>query len=199
LTCPGGTVYRNYFHRPNNRQINNLEDVEALLSPEKYWNMKNGYCLPLDPKTSMYDFGERLNSDEDLRVSIKNLIKVGVHWDTEVLRKRGDLHNVCQVFCSALPVTYAKTTRSAHWAPFASVCLESAFESTLCIASIIAAREQRRVKVYLTLLGGGAFGNRKSWIYEAIQKANEKFAEFPLDVYLVHYTSIPGDAKQLER
>ena len=40
---------------------------------------------------------------------------------------------------------------------------------------------------YLTLLGGGVFGNRMEWIVDAIQYAMEKCTDFGLDVRIVSY------------
>jgi hypothetical protein len=51
----------------------------------------------------------------------------------------------------------------------------------------------------LTQVGGGAFGNRSLWILRAIENALKKFEDAPLDVYLVHYSTIPpGRYRQLE-
>ncbi len=41
--------------------------------------------------------------------------------------------------------------------------------------------------VFLTLLGGGAFGNHGSWIYAAMRRALELMTTFDLDVRLVSY------------
>lgn len=43
--------------------------------------------------------------------------------------------------------------------------------------------------VYLTLVGGGAFGNEEYWILESIQKAIRKFKNVPLDVSIVSYNA----------
>jgi hypothetical protein len=45
--------------------------------------------------------------------------------------------------------------------------------------------------VLLTLLGGGAFGNREDWILAAIRRALEMSAGFDLDVRLVSYGTPP--------
>lgn len=42
-------------------------------------------------------------------------------------------------------------------------------------------------RVFLTLVGGGAFGNHFSWIFDAIRKAFDKFKETNLDVRIVSY------------
>lgn len=44
-------------------------------------------------------------------------------------------------------------------------------------------------KVYLTLVGGGAFGNDMDWIMASIQSAIEKFKKTPLDIKFVSYGS----------
>jgi hypothetical protein len=41
--------------------------------------------------------------------------------------------------------------------------------------------------VFLTLLGGGAFGNHGSWICAAMRRALELMTTFDLDVRLVSY------------
>ena len=46
-----------------------------------------------------------------------------------------------------------------------------------------------RVRVYLTCLGGGAFGNKAEWIRTSMVAALRKHRDAPLDVFLVHYGS----------
>jgi hypothetical protein len=41
--------------------------------------------------------------------------------------------------------------------------------------------------VFLTFLGGGAFGNEETWIHDAIRGALKIVANFDLDVRLVSY------------
>jgi hypothetical protein len=45
--------------------------------------------------------------------------------------------------------------------------------------------------VYLTAIGGGVFGNRMSWICDAIAAACERFREVNLDVRIVSYGHVP--------
>lgn len=67
---------------------------------------------------------------------------------------------VSHAFCSALPV--AKGDHHAdHWAPFGRLVLEAAYEATLWSAALNARRGGSNVGP-LTLLCGGAFGNRKN-------------------------------------
>jgi hypothetical protein len=45
-------------------------------------------------------------------------------------------------------------------------------------------------KLYLTLVGGVVFGNRKDWILDAISIALSKFESTPLDVKIVSFRGI---------
>ncbi|CAK9047357.1 unnamed protein product [Durusdinium trenchii] len=156
VSCPAGTVFRNYFvngsGQGRGRQLDGLAEIGELVNnaKEKYWRMVNGYCLPTDSK-SLARLGQRIKEDEKLSDEIRNRLRIGVHWDTEVANKE---HRVCQVFCSALPVAYAKSTRSQDWEAFARLVLQGTFEATLAIAAILSAERQARVKVYLSAVGG---------------------------------------------
>merc|ERR1712032_718166 len=120
---------------------------------------KNGYCLP-QSLSSMADLKERLESDETLKASVSSKLRVGVHWSTQVTTS---CQRVCQVFCSALPLAYAKEIPTADWEPFARVILEAAYDATLTAASALAARRKSRVTAFLTIIGGGAFENPLPW------------------------------------
>jgi hypothetical protein len=100
-------------------------------------------------------------------------------------------HRVCQVFCSAVPVSYAKSTKSADWHPLAQAFLNGAYEATLAVAALLARERGERVTVYLTLCGGGAFGNRSMWIVAALKRALLVHIRANIDVKLVHYRTIP--------
>eukprot|EP00919_Chromeraceae_sp_WS-2016_P044061 GHVR01105054.1.p1 GENE.GHVR01105054.1~~GHVR01105054.1.p1 ORF type:complete len:165 (+),score=28.63 GHVR01105054.1:263-757(+) len=126
-----------------------------------------------------------------------DMCRVGVHWDTPVYTRKDTSHNVCQVFCSAMPVAYAKSTNSSDWRTCAQFALTSAYLSTLAIAAIHAAKRGRRVSVFLTCLGGGAFGNRREWIKDSMVEALNVFKYCPLDVVLVHYSSIDSLFKNI--
>jgi hypothetical protein len=92
---------------------------------------------------------------------------------------------VSQAFCSALPVAYSAVA-PAHWEPFAVLVLEAAYEATLWAAVLNAQRGASNL-VFLTMLGGGAFGNRSGWIDRALRRALESTRTFDLDVRLVSY------------
>ena len=92
-----------------------------------------------------------------------------------------------QVFCSALPVSYSRIPPQ-RWEPFARLVLEGAYEATLWAAALNVQRAATNV-VFLTQVGGGAFGNEMPWIRDAIVRAllRVKRAGINLDVRLVSY------------
>ena len=92
---------------------------------------------------------------------------------------------VSQAFCSALPVSYTPVPGD-RWASFATIVLEGAYEATMWAAVLNSARFGSNV-VFLTQLGGGAFGNPSSWILAALRRALDLVRDVPLDVRIVSY------------
>ena len=86
-----------------------------------------------------------------------------------------------------MPVSYARSTSSGDWAPLANVVLEGTFEATLLVAAALAQARGKRVAVFLSGVGGGAFGNRSLWIRAAVTRALEACRHYPIDVKLVHW------------
>ena len=206
LACPAATAFRNYI-APDGKgqggagernQINTMRAVETLLdnSRRHFWTMSNGYLLP-SSTSSMSKLSELLQSREsELARSLVASVAAGVHWGTEV--NTASKHRVAQVFASAVPVAYAKSTKSEDWALLASLVLEAAFEAAILVGAVLARKQGRRVSVFLTSVGGGAFGNRIEWIVDAIQLALVNYASEPIDVKLVHYGQVvPALMKRL--
>jgi hypothetical protein len=69
-------------------------------------------------------------------------------------------------------------------------------EATLCAAALNAERTGNN-RVFLTLLGGGAFGNRVEWIVGAIRRALGLYGGVNLDAAIVSYGSPKPFLKQL--
>ena len=112
------------------------------------------------------------------RDGLRQVLRIGIQWQTQVTL-RDATHLVSQAYCSALPVAY--TPHAARlWAPFAQLILEAAYEATLC-AAIVNARRHGNHRVFLTLLGGGAFGNDPAWIIAAIARAVHLYQQADLD------------------
>ena len=210
MACPAALVYRNYFveHTKNGvnykgqcaHQIDNLEDIGELLENDSknLWTMTNGYVI-VDNRENLGYISNQILTVVG-RYRIIQALRVGVHWSTSVVdypniakNEKPLEHRVCQVYASALPVSRIynpSITNIDLWEPFATCILEGSYKATLCIAALIAIKAQTRIKCYLTLIGGGAFGNKSDWIIKAIEKALEKYKDYPIDVMLVHHDSI---------
>lgn len=192
IAAGAGTIYRNYFvevegqiGQNSAQQLDCLADLGAALGNEggQFWQMKNGYVLVTEQ--GLREIGEILSqvSEED-RERLKGQLRIGVQADTEVMLA-GCEHRVTQAFCSALPIAYAQHP-IALWEEFARLVLEAAYEATLAVA-MRNARTTGNPRLYLTLLGGGAFGNPEAWILQALRRALLRYQAASLEVVVVSY------------
>ena len=194
IACGAGTIYRNYLvplegraGQTATRQVNCLADLAAALGV--VIEMRNGYALPTASQLERIN-GFLFEADEPTRDALMAHLRVGVQWDTEVTISRSR-HTVTQAYCSALPVAYAAHPREL-WQPFARLVLDAAYEASLA-AAVLNHEATKSRSVFLTLLGGGAFGNDTPWIVSAIERALRIFARTDLDVAIVSYgTSNPN-------
>ena len=155
------------------------------------WSMQNGYAM--GTQNGLGAIGRYLGTLTKDEIDIlRGKLRIGIQRDVEVTEAAGpDRPRVSQWFCSALPVAYSRIP-SAHWQPFASLVLEAAYEATMLAAVLNAKRGASNV-VFLTLVGGGAFGNHSSWIHAAMRRALKMMQPFALDVRLVSYASQSKD------
>jgi hypothetical protein len=194
IAAGAGTIYRNYFAIVNGQtgqsasnQIDCLADIGAVLgnTESRLWEMRNGYALAT--QSGLVEIGQRLRtSGEDELDKLRQLLRVGIQWNTQVTLNDSK-HLVSQVYCSALPVAYSYHS-SSFWAEFARLVLEAAYEATICTAILNSIRNGNN-RVFLTLLGGGAFGNQRDWIIEGLQRALNLYRNADLDVAIVSYGS----------
>jgi len=197
ISCPAATVFRNYFigggeGQAESNQIDLLSTAYQYLKDkgtDGYWVVRNGYPVPRLPGR-MGDLSRHMLGDQSLTEAICDKLQVGIHPDTEVAC---GTHKVCQVFCYALPVSQIKKHggQASECYGFAKHLLVSMYDATLTIAATMAAQRSKRVTVYLTALGLGEFGNRREWITSAIDDALQLHAKEPLDVMIVHFSSLP--------
>ncbi|WP_146188217.1 hypothetical protein [Ascidiaceihabitans donghaensis] len=194
IACGAGTIFRNYFvdvdgcgvlGQTESRQLNGLSGIDAALDNTRhgYWDMVNGYMIP---KPGGLD---RLNAvltamDDQKQHALLGALAVGHHANVEVTLG-GAGHSVTQIYCSALPVSYCADPDVA-WSIFARLVLKGAYEATLRLAVQNAALTGNNL-VFLTLLGGGAFGNRADWIVDAVLQGLACVADSGLDVRIVSY------------
>lgn len=192
IAAGAGTIYRNYFAPVNgmvgqsaDNQIDCLAGIGSLLgnAGERLWRMVNGYVLPT--AEGLKEINETLNSLDDIgRDQLRQALQIGLHHDTQVTLD-GSGHAVSQAYCSALPVAYTEHPPRL-WKDFAMLVLEASYEAAIC-AAIVNAERTGNNALFLTLLGGGAFGNEESWIVDALRRALSLHRDSGLDVAIVSY------------
>jgi hypothetical protein len=202
IAAGAGTVYRNYFVPINGElgqreenQIDCLADMGKALgnASENLWEMQNGYALA--SKDGLADIESQIEAlDEAGSNELRGHLRVGVLWHTQVTLP-GAHHHLAQVYCSALPVAYSNH-EAIRWRSFAKLILEASYEATMCLAALNAHENHNRT-VYLTMLGGGAFGNKREWITDAITRSLAIFKDFDLDVGIVSYGHSNDDIQDL--
>jgi len=190
IACGAGTIYRNYFVPVNGQvgqsrdnQIDCLADIGTALgnTDNRLWKMQNGYALAT--RDGLKEISERLRACGEQELDdLRKLLRVGLQWRTQVTLN-DCAHLVSQAYCSALPVAYA-TLPDQLWQAFATLVLEAAYEATLC-AAILNLQNTGAKRVFLTLLGGGAFGNNEKWILQALERALRMYADWDLEVAIV--------------
>ncbi|MGB5292684.1 MAG: hypothetical protein WBN41_14670 [Lysobacterales bacterium] len=202
VAAGAGTIYRCYMAEVNGKtgqsadsQIDCLEDMGKVLgnTDGRLWQMQNGYAMATS--TGLSEISERIRTmSKHQRDFLRQKLRIGIQWDTQVTLD-DCTHLVTQVYGSALPVGYSYHD-SRSWEPFARLILNASYEATFWAALLNFARTGNN-KVYLTLLGGGVFGNDEDWILTAIRRALELFARVPLDVAIVSYKASRPIVKHL--
>ena len=205
IAAGAATIYRNYFApvdgemgQTRDRQIDCLRDVGNSLGngSESLWRMRNGYALCTASGLAHIDEALQTLGSNGVN-ELRDRLRIGLHWDVQVTDMQSPGHLVSQAFCSALPVSYTDVPRG-RWRLFASLVLEGAYEATIWSAILNAHRRSSRI-VYLTRLGGGAFGNDRSWIDNAMRRALRLVEGVGLDARIVSHGSVDADHLQLAR
>ena len=198
LACPYATLYRNYFSMPGGKpqkgerdlsdntsyQINALEEFEKTSGFKL--RKENGYFYPNDVEEAK-TINEYLSNTENFWNSV-NLVKYFIHEDTPVVSAINGsvVQNVAQIYCSALPLAYKR--QELNDCPlFIKMILCAIYYATFAQAVLMAQTKGGRVKVLITGVGGGAFGNPPEVIDAAINSALTFFKDYPIDVYRVDF------------
>lgn len=205
LAAAAATVYRNYFvptgddvGQRADRQLDNLADALELLGPrETFATVRNGYAFSdaqrLEGTAAALEAAGRDAFIGKMRVGVQT--RAQVTFASRFVEPAQPTH-VSQVFCSALSCGYDRSPRHL-WAPLATAVLDAAYEATLLAARAGVANGTCSGIVWLTFLGGGAFGNDPAWIAEAIARAIRIAGDETLDIRIAHYKRI--DAGMRER
>ncbi len=202
IAAGAGTIYRNYFAQVNSEvgqsatnQIDCLADIGDSLGNNdgRLWEMRNGYAMATDDGWT--EISKRLtSSDEDQIDALRTQLRIGVQSNTQVTLGNSE-HLVSQAYCSALPVAYYRHAPE-KWEQFARLVLEASYEATLC-AAILNGAESGNDRVFLTLLGGGVFGNKTEWITQAIARALSLHRHADLDVAIVGFSFSKQEVRDL--
>lgn len=210
MAAGAATIYRNYFASVGDqigqtaeRQLDGLSDIGAELSARlgctvaDLWEWCNGYALCTRQGLDLIAGHLRAIGLKQTD-ALAGKLRIGIHRDVEVTDAPGAPGPVVsQAFCSALPVAYGHVPQQ-HWAPFAQLILNAAYEATMLEAVVNARRGASNI-VLLTSLGGGAFGNAPKWIHAAIKHAVERLQGFDLDVRLVSYGQPSTEMRELAK
>ena len=214
MACGAGTIYRNYFAEVSkggdgggvgqtaDRQLDGLYRLGLELgnADGSLWTMQNGYCQATSSGLAAIN-GIIAAASEEKMDHLRGLLEVGIHWDMEVTSASSTTASplcISQIFCSALPVSYARrSVEKSEWKNFATLVLEAAYEATI-LGAIINREHTGCNKLCLTALGGGAFGNAEKWIFDSMQRALEKYSNFGLDICIVSYSKSNTHARRLE-
>ncbi len=202
IAAGAGTIYRNYFVPVNgqigqsaNNQIDCLADLGSALGnlENRLWYMQNGYAFA--SRDGLIEISNRLRAaTQNERDKLRQQLRIGIHWDTQVTLK-GCTHKVTQAYCSTLPVGYSNEPKEL-WADFARLVLEATYEATLC-AAVLNGQSTGNRRVFLTLVGGGAFHNDKSWITESIHRALQLYANWDIEIAIVSRSGSQEHVRQL--
>jgi hypothetical protein len=202
VAAGAGTIYRNYFAIVNGqagqsagKQIDCLADIGTALgnSGNRLWEMRNGYALA--SHSGLVEISNRLRAASESELDdLRQLLRIGIQWHTQVTLN-DSRHRVSQAYCSALPIAYSNHPPSL-WEEFARLVLEASYEATICAAILNSVRNGNN-RLFLTLLGGGAFGNETDWIIGGIRRALNLYKHVDLDVAIISYGSPKEFIRQL--
>jgi len=148
--------------------------------------------------------GKELDAKDPMEIGQQ--LHIGVHSDTQVTscnwgseELEDAEQTVTQVFGSALSVSYSGNPPHL-WEPLARIVLDASYRATLHVGAEASERHggaDGSRKVFLTLLGGGVFGNDLAWITDAIRKSCHEFRAEDLEVYIVCYGGVPREVDLL--
>ncbi|VWX58674.1 conserved hypothetical protein [Burkholderiales bacterium 8X] len=200
MAAGAATLFRQYcipmgleFGQTKDRQINCLADIAEIMKTAiggPVVSMKNGYAqFPKGAATRIETYFANLGESDRKRLMGK--LKVGIHGPVEITSDHLESgHAVTQLLCSALPLQDLDGPEKDLLRPFAQLILDATYEATLLAGLANSRKEADSSKiVFLTLIGGHAFGNREAWILSAIRRALLLLANHSLDVRLISYNT----------
>jgi hypothetical protein len=173
--------------------------VELLGNVKEYYTVQNGYVVFTRKE-------KPLPQSEQEREALLAQMQVGLHTEAEVtfagfhdpdnlmaLPPSANPQLIDQVFCAAVNIAQGYSGEANAEAPGAidkaKLVLRAAYRG-----SYLAAIANGRTKLFLTLIGGGVFGNKMSDIYDIILQEHKKWTRHPRnslqEVSIVQYSWI---------
>jgi len=203
IAAGAATIYRNYCvpvgdarGQTEHLQLDCLADIGCALgnTSSRLWRMRNGYALFTE--NGLHAIDEYLAAlDEPGIDALRARLRIGLHWQVDVTDVSNPGLRVSQAFCSALPIVY-QSLPSHLWHRFAILVLEAAYEATL-LAAVLNRAAHGSPLVFLTSVGGGAFGNSSAWIHAAMRRGLDKVRDAGLQVHLVSRSEVPEAFRSL--
>lgn len=197
IAASASILYRNYFVKIGNGEVGQIRTNLNLLSDTPF-DIYHGY-------PNVRSEGAREKSEIYKNFDWNNLdnYRMGVHSNCQVLLTQDMLGNlvlasgdqiVHHVYCAALDFsgsvphnllydTIGKAILRASY----KISILSAWENSVKYPDLAGSK-----KLYLTLLGGGVFGNPHEWICDAVLENEQLIVESGLEVYLIFYNGFSG-------
>ena len=185
------------------RQLNGLSEVlrrikEGISDGLKVnVNVKNGYLM-IDTEDTLeaidfylQELGSKGQSELGNHLNIgtlTNTVPTSTNWGQNLLENAK--HTVNLAFCSSVPIQYCINLHPTmkEWELLVSVITRASFDCVLAFAAKNAKdndKKEGKAKVFLTLLGGGAFGVYWAWILDALSESLHRHSDLGLSVTLV--------------
>lgn len=199
IAAGAATIYRNYLIDSNgkigqsaNKQLDCSNELKHKLAedmgvePNSLWGMKNGYAIFTND--SLLALHKYLTScDPNTLASYKDSLRIGLQTGASVTDIKAQQNQlVSQAFSSALPISYHQIDEVELWGPITRLILCATYRLTLNLAVLNRLRTGNR-KVFLTLVGCGAFQNPKHWVYKAVMDEIKLVINADLDIHIVSY------------
>ena len=195
ISCAPATIFRNYFvpHIVEGKEYRGqLEEQICLLRDVPLIPVRNGY-VKFSKETLL-----RLHEEGDVFdwEAAVNRIRVGIQWNAQVTSgtKTHELEmctdpeqRVSQIFSAAMDMGWNNPADDVLVVRAATTLLRASYAAAVLTARINAAKGGQPT-CFLTLMGGGVFGNKASWITDAIVELKDEIVASGVDFRLVLFS-----------
>lgn len=210
----GKAAIDRYFCAPGLGKQTTNHQVNILSALSNYLPVKNGYITlttEQNVSTSPYTFHKMKSAWQDqVYVYVHRNVQVtfAETEQTEVLEHVTDPNQrVDQVFAAALNIGQGSDGKQNYQLEHTfqwqrcRMLLEAAIEGAYLVAieKLIYKSIKPPIRLYLTPIGTGAFGNRVSWLLDAIYKVHCRFHRLIGDMIQVYLVCYSHESKKLKQ